>query len=166
MNDKIKVFESEYLIYELMPNSNLEFVLKEFNHIEQLVKNESEWESYPEWLEYLSNRPIGKKPNNNNFNDTDFICLIRDNNLIKIENIEIVADESGIFATNILDSEIYGNKQFCIIFSSNDNFVSDISIIPFEQEKMITLDEIKNKIRFILEKYNLIFVDWSERKVI
>lgn len=165
MEEKIKIYESDYLAYELMPDTNIEFVSKEFIYIEELVKNESEWESCPEWLEYLSDRPIGNKPNKANLNMAEFCNFLLDNNLSKIQEIEIIADERGAYADKIKTSEIFGNSIYAVVFSGQNDTVEQLCIIPLEQDDIIIVGQFGTLVKFILDKYNLIIVNWNDRKI-
>lgn len=165
MKEKTKIFESDYLSYELMSSKNKEFVLNEFVHIEELIKNESEWESYPEWLEYLSKRPVGNKSVKTNINEKTFCDFLLYEKLSKIEVIEIIADEKGIYVNEIRASKIYRNSNFVIVFSSENNSIKKLCVIPISNDDNLFESELATLATSFLDKFDLIIVDWNDRKI-
>ena len=165
MGKKTKIYESDYLAYELMLNTNIDFVLKEFTHIEELIKLESGWEAYPDWLEYLSNRPIGNKPYKTNLDISEFCDFLKSNHFSEFEEFEIIADENGVYAYEIKTSNIYSNSIYAVVFSGQNDTIEYLCVIPLDQDDILIVEELDTLVKFIVDKYNLILVNWNDRRV-
>lgn len=165
MNEKTKIFESDYLSYEVMSSKNMEFVLNEFVYIEELIKNESEWDSYPEWLEYLSIRPVGNRAFETKINCSTFYKFLVSQNLSKIEKIEIIADERGIYVNEIQSAKMYSNIKYVIVYSCENDSITNLCVIPLIDEEDLVELELTTLAKLFLDEFDLMLVDWNGRKI-
>jgi hypothetical protein len=167
-----RYFESSYLVTEILPKDNIDFIQKEIAHLKYLLKNDVNTWKHSETSDYYFNqRPIGDiRPfpfRGLNILTEDLKLILSKFNLILDGSREFVPDQSmEDYIPIIHQSTSYSSESFAIFYRSDNEYVTDLwfdynDSLCVKDEKLVICDLL----HFIGQKHSLILVNWYKEYI-